>query len=98
MLLVGSYIWTNDIHGTGLVSVLEDDLDEEMQLVEGMDFFSMDDEDWGSGDYSHDHSHYHWSYSGSSVSFRDTAGSTSCLLYTSPSPRDKRQSRMPSSA
>ena len=24
--------------------------------------------------------------------------STSCLLYTSPSPRDKRQSRMPSSA
>ena len=26
------------------------------------------------------------------------AGATSCLLYTSPSPRDKRQSRMPSSA
>ena len=26
------------------------------------------------------------------------AGSSSCLLYTSPSPRDKRQSRMPSSA
>ena len=26
------------------------------------------------------------------------AGNTSCLLYTSPSPRDKRQSRMPSSA
>ena len=25
-------------------------------------------------------------------------GITSCLLYTSPSPRDKRQSRMPSSA
>ena len=25
-------------------------------------------------------------------------GSSSCLLYTSPSPRDKRQSRMPSSA
>ena len=25
-------------------------------------------------------------------------GSTTCLLYTSPSPRDKRQSRMPSSA
>ena len=25
-------------------------------------------------------------------------GSPSCLLYTSPSPRDKRQSRMPSSA
>ena len=25
-------------------------------------------------------------------------GSYSCLLYTSPSPRDKRQSRMPSSA
>ena len=27
-----------------------------------------------------------------------TVGSTTCLLYTSPSPRDKRQSRMPSSA
>ena len=26
------------------------------------------------------------------------SGSRSCLLYTSPSPRDKRQSRMPSSA
>ena len=26
------------------------------------------------------------------------AGITTCLLYTSPSPRDKRQSRMPSSA
>ena len=25
-------------------------------------------------------------------------GSNGCLLYTSPSPRDKRQSRMPSSA
>ena len=27
-----------------------------------------------------------------------SAGSLHCLLYTSPSPRDKRQSRMPSSA
>ena len=27
-----------------------------------------------------------------------TAGYNACLLYTSPSPRDKRQSRMPSSA
>ena len=38
------------------------------------------------------------------VAVRDTDGkvqikqSISCLLYTSPSPRDKRQSRMPSSA
>ena len=31
--------------------------------------------------------------------YNDTADSgNSCLLYTSPSPRDKRQSRMPSSA
>ena len=29
---------------------------------------------------------------------QDEKGSTTCLLYTSPSPRDKRQSRMPSSA
>ena len=28
----------------------------------------------------------------------DLKGRASCLLYTSPSPRDKRQSRMPSSA
>ena len=28
----------------------------------------------------------------------DVASSADCLLYTSPSPRDKRQSRMPSSA
>ena len=28
----------------------------------------------------------------------DSTGAASCLLYTSPSPRDKRQSRMPSSA
>ena len=28
----------------------------------------------------------------------DVAPDKSCLLYTSPSPRDKRQSRMPSSA
>ena len=28
----------------------------------------------------------------------DTVGYYTCLLYTSPSPRDKRQSRMPSSA
>ena len=30
--------------------------------------------------------------------YRQVALSTGCLLYTSPSPRDKRQSRMPSSA
>ena len=29
---------------------------------------------------------------------RDPKHSIACLLYTSPSPRDKRQSRMPSSA
>ena len=30
--------------------------------------------------------------------FKGSRKSTPCLLYTSPSPRDKRQSRMPSSA
>ena len=30
--------------------------------------------------------------------FKANTGITCCLLYTSPSPRDKRQSRMPSSA
>ena len=30
--------------------------------------------------------------------FRDNGYDIPCLLYTSPSPRDKRQSRMPSSA
>ena len=33
-----------------------------------------------------------------SRSFRFPSGIDRCLLYTSPSPRDKRQSRMPSSA
>ena len=33
-----------------------------------------------------------------SQTYRKTRGILSCLLYTSPSPRDKRQSRMPSSA
>ena len=39
-------------------------------------------------------------YSGYSVGISDLIAdkSTNCLLYTSPSPRDKRQSRMPSSA
>ena len=35
---------------------------------------------------------------GLSAGFLEPLESTSCLLYTSPSPRDKRQSRMPSSA
>ena len=32
------------------------------------------------------------------IAFEQAKQSQSCLLYTSPSPRDKRQSRMPSSA
>ena len=32
------------------------------------------------------------------ITVTNAASSTACLLYTSPSPRDKRQSRMPSSA
>ena len=35
---------------------------------------------------------------GFTISGLKNGGSTTCLLYTSPSPRDKRQSRMPSSA
>ena len=34
----------------------------------------------------------------SQIQLSITAESIACLLYTSPSPRDKRQSRMPSSA
>ena len=34
----------------------------------------------------------------SNTNFFDATGTNVCLLYTSPSPRDKRQSRMPSSA
>ena len=37
-------------------------------------------------------------FSGGTGSPYFTTDSTACLLYTSPSPRDKRQSRMPSSA
>ena len=44
---------------------------------------------------------YKWRRLGGTTSFHgaiDIAASRGCLLYTSPSPRDKRQSRMPSSA
>ena len=41
--------------------------------------------------------YYHSDALGSIVSASDEQGNI-CLLYTSPSPRDKRQSRMPSSA
>ena len=37
-------------------------------------------------------------FSSPNLSFSSNSISTICLLYTSPSPRDKRQSRMPSSA
>ena len=36
--------------------------------------------------------------SSGTTTFTITSYTTTCLLYTSPSPRDKRQSRMPSSA
>ena len=39
-----------------------------------------------------------YSYLGVTRSAEDLAPGDDCLLYTSPSPRDKRQSRMPSSA
>ena len=34
----------------------------------------------------------------SEINFRDSGGTGGCLLYTSPSPRDRQKSRMPSSA
>ena len=37
-------------------------------------------------------------YSFAAKSFQDSIDLTSCLLYTSPSPRDRQKSRMPSSA
>ena len=43
--------------------------------------------------------HIQSTFNNTIVSITDTAGEViACLLYTSPSPRDKRQSRMPSSA
>ena len=57
VLVIGSFI----VNRGGVVATVEKDLGGQMQLVEGMDFFSLGTEDWGSGDYSHDHSHYHWS-------------------------------------
>ena len=41
---------------------------------------------------------YFWDLLGSQISGLGPAWARLCLLYTSPSPRDKRQSRMPSSA
>ena len=49
--------------------------------------------DWGTkGLYAYSTGQY------SGIAYFGTGGHESCLLYTSPSPRDKRQSRMPSSA
>ena len=52
-----------------------------------------------------DHEAIYKAYAGTVVRIDDATGafdkddnSITCLLYTSPSPRDKRQSRMPSSA
>ena len=39
-----------------------------------------------------------WNFGHWSFTFRPAVEASDCLLYTSPSPRDKRQSRMPSSA
>ena len=39
-----------------------------------------------------------WSMAGADLSVDASELTSHCLLYTSPSPRDKRQSRMPSSA
>ena len=46
------------------------------------------------GDYRFDIK-FDWDTAGDSIEFGDFKG---CLLYTSPSPRDQRGSRMPSSA
>ena len=43
-------------------------------------------------------SHGYFLQENSSVLVKKVVGDVTCLLYTSPSPRDKRQSRMPSSA
>ena len=43
-------------------------------------------------DESHKHAHHRGAQE------HEAEGGSACLLYTSPSPRDKRQSRMPSSA
>ena len=40
----------------------------------------------------------HWVIGDYNIHFNDDTEAEACLLYTSPSPRDKRQSRMPSSA
>ena len=39
-----------------------------------------------------------WSADGQTVEFKDDLALGTCLLYTSPSPRDAESSRMPSSA
>ena len=56
----------------------------------------------GAGVYNRDHGVNIWGAAGPEGAFQYVAGIFSglqgCLLYTSPTPRDKRQSRMPSSA
>ena len=74
---------TVDDHAASPISSVEIDLDGDGEIDAATEVFSVNT----SGD--------------ASASTRDTlvvGGSGTCLLYTSPSPRDKRQSRMPSSA
>ena len=43
---------------------------------------------------------YEWNYQAQMIQIRlaEAGGNSTCLLYTSPSPRDRQKSRMPSSA
>ena len=72
-------------------------LDEGVSITQGVkEMDEMDDDtgsDYGSGSGSDSYGSYSENDSSSQIELY-----SDCLLYTSPSPRDKRQSRMPSSA
>ena len=62
-------------------------VDKDVDTLSDSDIESSEEDDWTSDD-------------GESANEEEAheADNNNCLLYTSPSPRDKRQSRMPSSA
>ena len=66
----------------------------QMDPIEKLDI--MGDTSFALGLEAQTRGHHLWYYTPDQLSYEE--GQISCLLYTSPSPRDKRQSRMPSSA
>ena len=75
-----------------------DELDETIDIVDDLGIISIDDVENSSSNNKNNNINNNNNNSNINNSSKCSPHSSICLLYTSPSPRDKRQSRMPSSA